>query len=296
MGTKRSRRESVSSSENLSTPFASREPSVDTKIIHLDAHTAISDCQAVMICSLPPHPPLEFAAVDDYEVHYQQTHLHRCSECFSNFPDEHFLHLHISENHDPFRKAKADQGEKTYACLVPDCDRLCSTPQKRRLHCIDKHHFPRNYDFFIVNDGIDRRGSMLRSPHRRRSSTVNSTAGRRRGDSINTPKGDAVQVANDGGIEGDEKEDGVGVESDRVKRTPMKLRGRGGFGHPRGSRQGGGTTTTSATQTAPPKVTTQKPSSISADPMESLASHMSALQFVPHSLYSRGKGRGGAGG
>jgi len=54
-----------------------------------------------------------------------------------------------------------------------DCDRKCSTPQKRRMHLIDKHMFPKDYDFHIVNDGIDRRSSMLRSgKHRRRSSAA----------------------------------------------------------------------------------------------------------------------------
>lgn len=39
------------------------------------------------------------------------------------------------------------------------------------MHLIDKHLFPKDYDFFVVNDGIDRRSSMLRSGrHRRRSS------------------------------------------------------------------------------------------------------------------------------
>jgi hypothetical protein len=39
------------------------------------------------------------------------------------------------------------------------------------MHLIDKHMFPKDYDFYVVNDGIDRRSSMLRSGrHRRRSS------------------------------------------------------------------------------------------------------------------------------
>jgi hypothetical protein len=60
-----------------------------------------------------------------------------------------------------------------YSCFVEDCDRKCSTPQKRRMHLIDKHMFPKDYDFYIVNDGIDRRSSMLRSgKHRRRSSAA----------------------------------------------------------------------------------------------------------------------------
>lgn len=42
------------------------------------------------------------------------------------------------------------------------------------MHLVDKHLFPRNYDFFIVNDGIDKCTSMLRNTrgHRRRSSAA----------------------------------------------------------------------------------------------------------------------------
>lgn len=41
------------------------------------------------------------------------------------------------------------------------------------MHLIDKHMFPKDYDFYVVNDGIDRRNSMLRSgKHRRRSSAA----------------------------------------------------------------------------------------------------------------------------
>lgn len=41
------------------------------------------------------------------------------------------------------------------------------------MHLIDKHMFPKDYDFYVINDGIDRRSSMLRSGrHRRRSSAA----------------------------------------------------------------------------------------------------------------------------
>lgn len=42
------------------------------------------------------------------------------------------------------------------------------------MHLVDKHLFPRNYDFFVVNDGIDKRTSMLRHTrgHGRRSSAA----------------------------------------------------------------------------------------------------------------------------
>jgi hypothetical protein len=94
---------------------------VDVKIVHLDAGSALSEQPAVMKCSLPPHGPLTFASFEEYDVHYQKTHMNRCSECTKNFPDEHFLHLHIAENHDPISAAKRDQGEKTVgnsSCLL----------------------------------------------------------------------------------------------------------------------------------------------------------------------------------
>jgi hypothetical protein len=114
---KRSHRDS-SSSDERSTPF-SRDTSVDTKIVHLDGDTALADEPAVMKCSLPPHEPLTFASIEEHEVHYQKTHVNRCSECEKNFPDQHFLHLHIAEYHDPINAAKRDQGERTVGDVFP---------------------------------------------------------------------------------------------------------------------------------------------------------------------------------
>jgi hypothetical protein len=179
-----------------------------------------------------------------------------------------------------------------YACLTTECDRLCSTPQKRRLHCIDKHHFPRNYDFFIVNDGIDRRSSMLRPPHRRRSSALSSMgegSTRRRGDSTVSTAGEGMELVHDE----DEDEDYErhmtkdGVVYGESRRIPVKLRGRGGFSHPRGRGSGSISTATEVLKS------TTASSGASADPVDSLASSMSALKFVPHSVRaSRGRGRG----
>ena len=68
----------------------------------------------VMHCSLPPHrETLSFPSYDDYEVHYKQTHVNRCTACGKNFPTDRFLNLHIEENHDPLIAAKKDRGEKT---------------------------------------------------------------------------------------------------------------------------------------------------------------------------------------
>ncbi|KAF2660109.1 hypothetical protein K491DRAFT_688713 [Lophiostoma macrostomum CBS 122681] len=304
MGLKRSRSVSPSSSEEPASP-SSRSASTDVKIVHLDAETSSPTQPAVMNCSLPPHAPQNFRTLEDYEVHYQKTHLNRCTECRKNFPDEHFLHLHIAENHDPISAAKRERGDKIYQCLVASCDRPCSTPAKRRLHCIDKHNFPRNYDFFIVNDGIDRRSSMLRPEHRRRrSSTVTSTSGnaghRRRSSTVNAAPAEGMDVVRDEGLETGEgkstptaEEEENEEDTPKSPRAPIKLHGRGGFGRGGGRGRGRGRGRGSGPSTNPPA---NNPSSSKApeDSMEGLTSSMSALQFVPHSVrLAKGRGRGG---
>ncbi|KAJ5517993.1 Zinc finger C2H2 [Penicillium expansum] len=154
-------------------------PSERNKLI--DSDTTI--LPEVMHCSLPPHrETLSFTSYEDYEVHYLQSHVNRCSECSKNFPTGHLLNIHIEENHDPLAAARRARGDKTYGCFIEDCERKCSTPQKRRLHLIDKHMFPRSYNFYIVNDGIDAQTSMLRpmNSHRRRISTSSALEGRLR--------------------------------------------------------------------------------------------------------------------
>ncbi|KAH6644558.1 hypothetical protein C7974DRAFT_430321 [Boeremia exigua] len=273
MGVKRSHRDSSSSTEDPST--FSREQSADVKLVHLDSESAASAPPAVMKCLLPPHEPVAFASFEEYDVHYQKTHMNRCSECQKNFPDEHILHLHIAENHDPFNAARRERGEQTYACLVSTCERLCSTAPKRRMHCIDKHQFPKNYDFFIINDGIDRRNSMLRQTHRRRSSTMNSMPSEPRAQSSAGATAEAMDV-----VQPDETEQ-VDSQQQRERRSShVKLRGRGGFSHPQG--RGHQAVQNSAT--------------LSADPVDKLASSMSALHFIPHSVrMTRGTGRGRGG-
>ncbi|KAL2013586.1 hypothetical protein VTN00DRAFT_1111 [Thermoascus crustaceus] len=161
---------------SVSSPASSTPPPPRAKVPQLD--TSDSDLTTeVMRCSLPPHKEtFSFPSYEEYEVHYMQAHVNRCSECGKNFPTDLFLNLHIEENHDPLIAARRERGEKTYGCFVEGCERKCSTPQKRRRHLIDKHMFPRTYNFFIVNDGIDKHTSLLRSPnnHRRRVSTPSS--------------------------------------------------------------------------------------------------------------------------
>ena len=67
-----------------------------------------------MKCSLPPHSgSLTFSTFEEYEVHYSKEHAYRCTACKKNLPTEHFLGLHISENHDPLNEARRAKGEKT---------------------------------------------------------------------------------------------------------------------------------------------------------------------------------------
>jgi hypothetical protein len=91
--------------------------------------------------------------------------------------------------------------------------------------------------------------------------------------------------------EGEDQEGQTGVVNGESRRIPVKLRGRGGFSHPRGRGRGGSSTAHEA-----PKPDTAS-SNASPDPVDSLASSMSALQFVPHSVrMARGRGRGRGGG
>lgn len=146
---KRSRESSFSQSADdptQSVEYSSASPAIEslpTKYTSLDTTTS-GHAPEVMRCSLPPHrETISFTSYEAYEVHYGKVHTNRCAECARNFPTEHFLSLHIEENHNPLREALKERGDQTYGCFVEDCERKCSTPQKRRLHLIDKHMFPR---------------------------------------------------------------------------------------------------------------------------------------------------------
>ncbi|KAK3313852.1 hypothetical protein B0H66DRAFT_537105 [Apodospora peruviana] len=147
-------------------------------------------------CSLPPHQEsLVFTTYQEYEAHYNQTHTNRCLECRKNFPSAHLLGLHIEEVHDAFAAVKRDRGERTYSCFVQGCDRKCSTPQKRKMHLIDKHMYPKEYFFAVTRDGIDGRHSMLsegrRYRHRKPSvaaSMASSAAAKPEKPETETPK------------------------------------------------------------------------------------------------------------
>ncbi|KAL8935815.1 MAG: hypothetical protein Q9211_004495 [Gyalolechia sp. 1 TL-2023] len=262
--TKRSR-EDPPPSGDIDSTYLSPSPSNGGSYIPLDESRSTKYLQVsdeptgrntvAMKCSLAPHSDtITFTTFEDFEVHYAQIHTNRCSECQKNFPTEHFLSLHISENHDPLVEARRAREEKTYRCFVEDCDKICSTPHKRRMHLQAKHFFPKDYDFFIVNDGIDKRSSMLRTKHRRGSSAASRAVhrGPKHGNATNKPPCSKVGVHDEGSLGS-----GVQLASPQISTTMDPVE---------------------ESSTSPSK------------DMDELASTMSALKFVPPSVRL---GRGG---
>lgn len=134
-----------------------------------------------MRCSLPPHrETLVFSSYEEFDSHYSKDHSHRCLECGRNLPSPHMLDLHHEECHDTFVALKREKGEHTFSCFVEGCDRKCMTPQKRRLHLIDKHMYPKNFFFAVTRDGIDgRRSMLLEGGHRQRRPSTTTPQARR---------------------------------------------------------------------------------------------------------------------
>lgn len=66
-------------------------------------------------------------------------------------------------SHLPQPSEKPDK-ERIYACFDHMCDKMCSSARKRKMHLIDKHGYPRDYEFRIVEWGIEGRSSLLREP------------------------------------------------------------------------------------------------------------------------------------
>nr|XP_036578275.1 C2H2 type zinc finger domain protein [Colletotrichum truncatum]KAF6785476.1 C2H2 type zinc finger domain protein [Colletotrichum truncatum] len=220
-----------------------------------------------MKCSLPPHKEaISFKSYDEYETHYIKAHMNRCLECGRNLPSEHLLNVHHEECHDSFAAVRRERGEHTYSCFVEGCERKCMTPQKRRMHLIDKHMYPKNFFFAVTKEGIDGRRSLLveGGHHRRKSSNVTSATESKRKSSI--------------------------LESS-IAESSQKEEERGATEHQESASK----------QSATKGSTARRPTTAQADPterpdteMDDLAGAMSALQFVPNSVrFGRGGGRAG---
>lgn len=227
------------------------------KVAELDPSNTLleGDIGIDMRCSLPGHTEtLSFKSYDEYQSHYQKAHTNRCLECRNNFPSSHLLGVHIEECHDSFMAVKREKGEHTYSCFVEGCERKCRTPEKRRLHLIDKHMFPKNYYFAVSRTGIDgRRSLLIEGRERRRSST--STLGA----SKESKRRSSI-------LEGASSQPGVATtrkEGEAKKQTIAE---------------------------AHSPATDERPDT----EMEDLTGAMSALKFIPHSIkFGRGGGKAG---
>lgn len=243
------------------------EPPPPEDMAHTPKYTELEtqedDNRKKFYCLLPPHNPLTFPSYTGFESHYNQTHANRCRECHKNFPSSHFLDLHLTENHDPIVATKRDKGEKTYACFVEGCDKVCLGWTKRRSHLVDKHGFPKNYDFFIVNDGIDGRWSMLRlgvdAQGHRKHSRERGRRGSSATEATQTTDATSVSLASDSVVEEGGERAGDGVP------TPKGM---------------------SAKSVMPAK---SKEMSV-----DDVTKSMSSLQFVPRSVtFGKRKGKSG---
>ncbi|ORY16489.1 hypothetical protein BCR34DRAFT_476315 [Clohesyomyces aquaticus] len=303
----------LSTDANAAAPSAGTTPATEHKPPgtkpYNKAYRPVYSAEPVIRCHLPPHKPVEFKTYEQYERHCRTVHSNRCSACGLNFPDEHYLALHISEKHDPLEDSRRSRGEKTYRCLLPECDKVCSDRKKRRLHCIDKHMFPRNYTFGIIEYGIDHRRSMLSTPRRRNSvatatstDTAESAPGRdntHRGESglDEEDEDDEEEDDEEGDDDEDEEEEDANEERDttRAALAPIKMHGRPGFlhfpppqirgqrGYRGGYRGSGGR--------ANGRGRGSWPSPAVRDPVSDITSSLSSLQFVPHSVMLKNKAK-----
>jgi hypothetical protein len=103
----------------LSIPEDTKQQASSSKIAQLDSPGGQDSQSVEMRCSLPPHrQTLLFASYEEYEVHYNKIHVNRCMECRKNFPTEHFLNIHIEENHDALIGVRRERGEKTVSIHI----------------------------------------------------------------------------------------------------------------------------------------------------------------------------------
>lgn len=110
----------------------------------------------ILTCDLTPCAGTQFASHDVYRAHLKSVHHEKCMACHRTFPSNDILQLHINENHNPLLRIKQEQGDKIFMCFATPgtCTKVCATPKLRRLHMIDKHQYPRDFKFDVVNRGM----------------------------------------------------------------------------------------------------------------------------------------------
>ncbi|KAJ9618961.1 hypothetical protein H2203_008777 [Taxawa tesnikishii (nom. ined.)] len=78
-----------------------------------------------------------------------------CQECHRNFPTEHLTTIHRWERHDPKFSRYLEQGSKAYNCFKHGCTRKFKAVEGRRDHMIQTHDFPPDYDFGLLDTGME---------------------------------------------------------------------------------------------------------------------------------------------
>ena len=133
------------------------------------------------------------------------------------------------------------------------------TPQRRRLHLIDKHMYPKNFFFAVTKEGIDGRNSLLLE------------AGHRRRNPSNKPQAKEPR------------------RRDRRSRAPNVT----GSGH---TSEGNATRSADSgpPETSPGDGDAESPRNNADQAMEGLTGAMSALKFIPPNVRF-GRGGGGTG-
>ena len=231
-----------------------------------------------MQCALPPHPPLTLSSTADFDAHYAREHTNRCISCAANLPSAWLLELHQAERHDPLVAARREKGEKTYRCFIPTCEKICANWQKRRMHLVDKHGYPKEYDFRVVLTGIEKRISLLRKSggapasgaRRRKLSDVGTVGwmekGRERNGMAATPESNSVSESG----ERDRTED---EEPENTQATPHKSQ----------------ETNTDRMSKVTRNFSTVRDRPRQEDGVDQLVNGVAALKFVPLSVRLRAK-------
>ncbi|CAM0870798.1 unnamed protein product [Alopecurus aequalis] len=108
----------------------------------MDVASASSVCCPIAGCGA------HLDCLEDFEDHYNTRHTASCSVCSRVYPTSRLLSIHISEAHDSFFQAKVARGFPMYECLVEGCGAKLKTYKSRQRHLIDKHQFPKSFEFF----------------------------------------------------------------------------------------------------------------------------------------------------
>ncbi|EGW30350.1 uncharacterized protein SPAPADRAFT_143393 [Spathaspora passalidarum NRRL Y-27907] len=104
-------------------------------------------------CTLPPCDE-KFQNYNEYEHHIITFHDNVCTTCHRNFPNDHYLNLHIDEYHNPFIQISHERGNAVYRCLVANCPDMFVSSSEREQHLIRAHSYPSDFQFDIINTGI----------------------------------------------------------------------------------------------------------------------------------------------